>query len=402
MIRVRFPIATLLAGLTLSVAANTQPESPADTSRVVAVGDIHGAADGLGSILRAAGLIDAGGQWIGGRSHLVQTGDYLDRGERIREVMDLLMRLEGEARKSGGRVEALLGNHEAMNLLHEFRDVSPQAFASFADERSEDRRRRAYDEYVAVIEDRRTDTKPVSGEEWMSAHPPGFLEYVDALGPRGRYGRWLRSRKVATNVAQSIFMHAGLAPGSTGGLEDVNRTVSREIEQWDRLRETLARAGLIRPFFTLQETLDAVGAELTRVAAALKAGEPPGDHVTRELVDDMQWAAAIGKSALLGPDGPLWFRGLALLPETEEAQVTALLEQLGAARFVTAHTPILPGRITARFNNRVFLIDTGMLASHYKTGRPSALELQGGRISAIYPDSREVLVEQVKSGEQSR
>jgi hypothetical protein len=116
----------------------------------------------------------------------------------------------------------------------------------------------------------------------------------------------------------------------------------------------------------------------------------------------MQWAGAIGKSALLGPDGPLWFRGLAQLPETEEAQVTALLEQLGAVRFVTAHTPILPGRITARFNNRVFLIDTGMLASHYKTGRPSALELQGGRISAIYPDSREVLVEQVKSGEQSR
>ena len=47
------------------------------------------------------------------------------------------MRLEEEAKRAGGRVEALLGNHEVMNLLHEFRDVSPVVYASFADARSE-------------------------------------------------------------------------------------------------------------------------------------------------------------------------------------------------------------------------------------------------------------------------
>ena len=33
-----------------------------------------------------------------------------------------------------------------------------------------------------------------------------------------------------------------------------------------------------------------------------------------------------------------------------------------------------------------------MLTSFFKTGRPSALEIQGGRITAIYGDAREVLV----------
>ena len=72
-------------------------------------------------------------QWIGGTTVLVQTGDIFDRGPKVREALDLLMRLEEEARRAGGRVEALLGNHEVMNLLHEFRDVSPASYAAFAD-----------------------------------------------------------------------------------------------------------------------------------------------------------------------------------------------------------------------------------------------------------------------------
>jgi hypothetical protein len=39
----------------------------------------------------------------------------------------------------------------------------------------------------------------------------------------------------------------------------------------------------------------------------------------------------------------------------------------------------------------VFLIDTGMLSSHYTGGRSSALEISGETITAIYTDGREVL-----------
>jgi hypothetical protein len=360
--------------------------------RIVAIGDIHGAGDEFVALLRTAGLTDERDQWIGGRTHLIQTGDYLDRGEKVRQIMDLMMRLEEDAKKAGGRADILLGNHEVMNMLYQFRDVSPQAYAAFADDRSEDRRRRAYDEYASIIK-KQKDAQPLSQDAWMAARPPGFLEYLEALGPRGRYGRWLRGKSTAIKDGDTIFMHAGIAPGSATNIDDVNRSVAREIEKWDQLRETLTKLGLIRPFFTFQETVDAINAEVGRIALALEAKEPPGDHVTREFVVQLQGAGELGKSPLLNPEGPLWYRGLARLPDTDEPQILALLKQLGADRFVTAHTPQLPGRITPRFNNHAFLIDTGMLTAFFKGGRPSALEIQGGKITAIYPDAREVLVE---------
>jgi hypothetical protein len=65
---------------------------------------------------------------------------------------------------------------------------------------------------------------------------------------------------------------------------------------------------------------------------------------------------------------------------------------LNLDRFVTGHTPQLPeGRITARFNRRIFLIDTGMLSTFFKGGRASALEVQDGRVTALYADTKDVL-----------
>jgi hypothetical protein len=48
---------------------------------------------------------------------------------------------------------------------------------------------------------------------------------------------------------------------------------------------------------------------------------------------------------------------------------------------VSGHTVNSKSDITARFNNRIFLIDTGMLTKAYE-GRPSALEIQDGRFTA--------------------
>ena len=53
-------------------------------------------------------------------------------GTDARKVLDLLMRLEGEARKAGGRVHALLGNHEVMNMLGDLRYVNAEEYKSFA------------------------------------------------------------------------------------------------------------------------------------------------------------------------------------------------------------------------------------------------------------------------------
>ncbi len=381
----RLIISAILSVCAISLYA-AQPPSVSTGPRIVAIGDVHGALDSLTTILRTAGLIDARGKWSGGSTHLIQTGDYTDRGPDVRGVLDLLMRLEEEARAAGGRADPLLGNHEAMNLLSEFRDAGKAMYASFADGRSEDRRKRAYREYVDVM--KRRGVAPADQDTWNASRPPGFLEYAEAMGPRGKYGKWLRTRKALHKDGDTLFMHAGVADPSMGSLDDINRRVDRDLETWDRARELLARQGLIRPFFTLGETLEAIVFELQRIATAIRSNQPPGDHVSQSFVETLQGAAQIGTSTLLNADGPLWFRGYARWPEDDDSKVAALLTHFGVSRIVSGHTP--SGGILPRFNNRIFLIDTGMLVSVYK-GRPSALEIVNGTATAIYPDTREVL-----------
>src|SRR5579863_3887269 len=91
--------------------------------RIVAIGDIHGDLEVFVNLLKTAKLVDNRNNWIGGKTHLVMPGDFIDRGNNSRKVMDLLMSLEPQAQKAGGRVHALLGNHEAANLYGDLRYV---------------------------------------------------------------------------------------------------------------------------------------------------------------------------------------------------------------------------------------------------------------------------------------
>jgi hypothetical protein len=385
--------AILLALWTAAAASTMGPQT--GVPRLVAVGDVHGAASGLTDILRAAGLIDADARWTGGTARLVQTGDFTDRGDDVRRVMDLFMRLEGEARRAGGRVDVLFGNHEGMNVLHDLRDVSPRAYAAFADGRSEDRRRKAFEAHLAIA--KRAGGTLVR-DEWMGAHPAGFVEYVQEMSASGRYGRWIRARKAVLQIGDSIFMHAGLHPDSTASVDEVNRTVEREVRVWDDVIGALERAKIITPTFTLQEIVGAAQVEIGRIAVGLKSGEPLGEHVTQHYITQLQQLTGLEKWALLVPEGPLWYRGLATLPDTAQPSIETLLQRHRAARFVLGHTPQLPGRITTRFGGRVVLIDTGMLVQYFKGGQPSAIEISDGKITAIYVSGREAIGTNVGRG----
>lgn len=381
-------LALFAAGATLPASV---PQDRGQPARIVAIGDIHGAAPEFQEILRAAGLIDAQGRWSGGAAHVVQTGDSTDRGPGVREVLDLLMRLEQESRRAGGRVDVLLGNHEVMNMVHSFRDVPPEVYAAFAESNSENRRQKALKDHTVVLE--RRGKKP-DAEAWLKTHPPGFVEYAEAMDPNGRYGRWLRDKKAIAVVGGTVFMHAGIKPDTAGTVDDINRLVQSDLRAWDDAVAAMAREKLVLPFYTVEEIVDAAGAEIERIAALQQSKEPLGDHVTREFVAHLQRAGTIGTSSLLSPEGPMWYRGFAQLPETERPQIEALLKRLGASRFVTGHTPQLPaGRITPRFGGLAILIDTGMLRSYFK-GNPSALEMAGGTLTAIYTDGRQPVATQ--------
>jgi len=377
--------------LLLGLAAVPSPaalDQEAATGRIVAIADIHGSLDGLTAILRETRLLDDGGRWSGGATHLVQTGDFLDRGRDVRAVMDLLMRLETEARRARGRVDVLFGNHEGMNILRDRRDISPEAYTAFADRRSEDRRRRAFEQHEAAAW---RGGQTLDRQAWMQTHPPGLVEYVEALGPNGRYGRWLRSRRVVLRAADTLFMHAGLSPDDPVSIDEVNRGVEQEIRTWDTVVGVLERQQLAAPTFTVTEIVRAVQEEIGRIVEAQQTGTLLPDYVTREFVTALQHISTIDTWALVAADGPLWYRGLATLPDESLPAIESLLARHGARRFVTGHTPQLPGKVTARFGGRVLLADTGMLAGHYKGGRPSAVEIVGGRVTAIYPGAREPL-----------
>ena len=128
--------------LSVGLAWTKPKKTSADPSEsLVAIGDVHGDFDDFVAILQHIGLIDKQNHWTGGKTTFVQTGDLLDRGPKPREVMDLMMALEKEATKAGGRVVGLLGNHEMMNIMGDLRYVTPTNFASFADSKSEERQK---------------------------------------------------------------------------------------------------------------------------------------------------------------------------------------------------------------------------------------------------------------------
>jgi hypothetical protein len=195
----RIPSALFL--LLLAAAAKPAQAAPPvnavfdGVKRVVAIGDIHGDYEKLTAVLRLCQITDAKDRWIAGATHLVQTGDVLDRGKDSKKAMDLLMQLEGQAERAGGRVHALIGNHEYMTMSGDLRYVSDGELAAFGDG------------------PRGTP---------LSQLPLGdFPHYRAAFAPTGPYGRWISGHNAIVRINGTLFMHGGISP----------RYLHRDIEQ---------------------------------------------------------------------------------------------------------------------------------------------------------------------------
>jgi len=339
----------LVAGLSASGTAQDAALDPCNLSaseRIVAVADVHGGYDRFVAILRAAGVVDGRDRWAGGRTVFVQTGDVLDRGPDSRRALDLIRRLSEEARRAGGRVHALLGNHEVMRMLGDMRYVSSGEYGAFRSVESEALR----DRYYAAAVDEAAGRAKSSGQKFdepafrttfLDQTPLGWVEMQLAFGPKGDYGRWLRERDTMVRINGVVFVHGGISPKVAPlGCAKVNSLVRSEL-----------------------------GA-----SGPLDAAQAAGQLSTSE-------------------DGPLWYRGLAQNDESTFApEVDAILLALDARAIVIGHTVAASGRLTPRFGGRVIQLDTGMLGgTFYPSGRPAALEIMGGRFTAIYGDRRDEL-----------
>lgn len=293
--------------------------------RIVAIGDVHGAYDRFVEILKVTGVIDNDLRWAGGRTHVVQLGDILDRGDDSRKALDLLRRLERPAQSAGGALHALMGNHEVARMLGDLRLVAPGEYAAFATANSESTR----DAYLKTLGGGR--------DELIKQMPLGFVEMRQAFGRDGDYGRWLRQLPVTVKINGLMFVHGGISPAVAPlGCDGINDQVKRELT--NDLEKTRAK-----PMASL----------------AARA------------------------------DGPLWYRGLAQEPETFAPQITEILAKVHARAIVVGHTVTPTNRITTRFDGRVIEIDTGMQPAYVPDGRASALEIRGGEATAVYVDRRD-------------
>jgi len=84
--------------------APLQPSIPTG-QRLYCIGDIHGRLDLLQDLHR---MIEADAREFEGTKTLIYLGDYIDRGEQSKEVIDLLL----EAPMPNFKTVCLLGNHE--------------------------------------------------------------------------------------------------------------------------------------------------------------------------------------------------------------------------------------------------------------------------------------------------
>lgn len=82
------------------------------------IGDIHGHADKLEELLLKLGYTNAGGAYAHPSRKVLFVGDYIDRGPKIRETLQIV-----RAMVESGNAIALMGNHEYNALCFHFQET---------------------------------------------------------------------------------------------------------------------------------------------------------------------------------------------------------------------------------------------------------------------------------------
>ncbi len=372
--KIQVLVTTAVVIALLSVAAQTQARAEewswSGVERVVAISDVHGAFAAMSATLGKAGVLDEELRWSGGKTHLVITGDILDRGPDSRKVMDLLMRIEDEALAAGGQVHMLLGNHEVMNLIGDLRYVSKKEYAAFADDESQEDRERWFEVYRAgKAEEADMDTLQ---NEFGRKNPRGFFGLRRAFSTQGEYGPWLMSKPLMVVINGTAFVHGGLSPlVAEIGLDGVNSDLKSQVHDYVTQAEVLFENGILDPtesFYRHAEILEAL---------------PAKESWTPEINAAIRTVIKLNDASVHGADSPLWYRGSASCgPLIEEDRLTAALAAIEADRVVIGHTPTLTRRVLERMDGRVIEIDTGMLTAAYQ-GSGNALVIEGDSMFVV-------------------
>jgi hypothetical protein len=353
----------IILTLCVSLLADSKQRVWKVVEKIIAVGDIHGDYDNFVKILKKAGLVDDKLKWSGGKTHFVQTGDIMDRGDNAKDVFDLLMRLQKEADKSGGKVHILLGNHEEMNIAGiVFRQpsyVSPKQFVSFLPDDFRQKKETEFRKQLHNLSEIEANSDPTLLDsyfetKWEKLMKEKLLQKLYVNTFNRDYGRWLIEQNIAIKINDIIFAHGG---------------IGEKYSEWP-----------------LQKINDVLLEELNVYRIAYKRGINPKKR--REM--------------LYMPDSPLWNRDFALKDEQSYGKIVdKILKNLGAKYMVIGHTPkgspVIPQNqqeekeIRTRFDKKIWMIDSGISDFYY--GILSYLRIENGEFF-MYEWRDEIIAEE--------
>ena len=317
--------------------------------RIVAVGDLHGDYDNFIKILKQPEIkiIDDDGNWIGGKTHLVQIGDVMDRGDEAKDIFDFLKRLAKEAEAAGGKVHILIGNHEELNIINrafEFENyVTVKQFVDFIPEEYRQKRERKirrkigdsnlentnsdsnlHPEIALFWENRLRTARLNRNSEEQTQYYKGFID---------QYGEWILGFNVVIKINNIIFVHGGISRrNSTRTLKYINNRTRLELREsmYQNLGKRSSQITIRRTEFRMQ------------------------------------------------PNGPLWFREYATQKEDVYKDIVVeILNNLQADHMVTAHTPVAIADVNlmSKFDKKIWIIDTS-ISDAYEEGALSALIIE--------------------------
>ena len=163
-----------------------------DIDSIFVVGDVHGEYDRLVNLLKKSNIINDNLDWISGKSHLVFLGDLFDRGNKVTKTLWFIYELEQQAKRSGGNIHLVLGNHEIMVMSKDLRYLS----------RKEKNISLAY---------------KVSYDYLF--HPKKTI-----------LGNWLKSKTSVLKLDDILFAHGGVSDLQGKSIKEFNKIASENID----------------------------------------------------------------------------------------------------------------------------------------------------------------------------
>jgi len=293
--------------------------------RLVAIGDVHGDFKQTMRALELGKVMGPDGQWIGGDTVLVQVGDILDRGDNELAIMRKFASLAKQARKAGGDVLVVHGNHEIMNVLGDFRYATKGAYAECA--------RYAEAKRMKQIEKLGVENVPPLPEVPNDVNPEtyrGVLARRELFLPGGEMALKMARNPTVLQVGDTVFAHAGIDMNTVEyGFQELND----DVAAW------MAGAKKNPPKMVLEEK----GVVWTRDYGGADAG------VTAEA--------------------------------TACRRLGEALDAVGAKRLIVGHTP-QQGGVSSGCNGRLWRSDVGVSRGIYGA-KPQVIEIVNGRVRVL-------------------